>query len=197
MTPLDWIFIAVLVVGLVLGIIKGFLKPLLSAIGFIVVSAGASLLAPVVQGWFMNTAMSDSLRSLLAIVITAGALIIIWVLVSLILRKVITRRKGMGVINRLIGGVIGLIVVYLIFAVIVAFVVGPLGNLIFNIQEKFGPDFEASWIRQHIYTDKGNFFGNWIIGSMAKKILEMIQDTQSPEALAGLIKICSVSFAQI
>lgn len=195
MTPLDWIFIAVLIVGLVLGIIKGFLRPLLSAIGFIVVSFGASLLAPVVQGWLMNTQMSDSLRSLLAIVITVGALVIIWVVVSLILRKVITRSKGMGVVNRLIGGALGLVVVYLIFAVVVAFVVGPLGNLIFNIQEKFGPDFEASWIRQHIYTDKGNFFGNWIIGSMAKKILEILQNSQTPEALAGIIKVCSVSLA--
>lgn len=184
MQVLDWIFIAALVLGLVLGFIKGFLKPLLSAIGFIVVALGASLLTPVVQGWMMGIDMSDNLRPLVAMIITVVVLLIVWVLVSLILRKIITRRKGIGIINRVLGAAIGIIIGYLVFAVIVAFVVGPLGGL-FQINEKFGPDVEASWIRSHIYTDKANFFGNWIIGSMAQKILEIIQG-QNPDALALL-----------
>lgn len=195
MNAFDWIFIAALVVGLVLGILRGFLKPLFSAIGFIVVAFGTSLLAPVVQGWFNNTEMSESIGSLLAIVIAAGALIIIWVVLAFILRKVITRRKGMGVINRVIGAVLGVLIVYLVFAIIIAFVVGLLGNMIFNIRDKFGPDIEASWIRQHIYTDKGNFFGNWIIGSMVDKIQKNLEG-QNPEALAFCIsKIFEVTKA--
>lgn len=194
MNVFDWIFIAVLVVGLVLGLLKGFLKPLLSAIGFIVVAFGASLLAPVVQGWFENVEMGDSIRSLLAIVLSAGGLIIIWVVVALILRKVITHRKGMGAINRIIGAVIGIAIVYLVFAIIIAFVVGPLGNILFNIKDKFGADVEASWIRQHIYTDKANFFGNWIIGSMVEKLLSNFQG-QDSEALAGIAQIFMVSLA--
>lgn len=195
MNVFDWIFIAALVLGLVLGLIKGFLKPLLSAIGFIVVAFGSSLLAPTVQGWLMGVEMSEDLRPLLAIVISVVGLAIIWILVSLILRKVITARKGMGAINRVIGAVLGLVIVYLVFAIIVAFIVGPLGGLMPFITDKLKPEVEASWIRTHIYTDEGNFFGNWIIGSMAEKIVEIIQG-QQPEALAiAIAKIYSVTIA--
>lgn len=190
----DWIFIAALILGLVLGLIKGFLKPLLSAIGFIVVAFGSSLLAPTVQGWLMGVEMSEDLRPLLAIVLSVVALAIIWILLSLVLRKIITHRKGMGVINRVIGAVLGLVIVYLVFAIIVAFIVGPLGGLMPFITDKLGPDVEASWIRTHIYTDEGNFFGNWIIGSMAEKIVEIIQG-QQPEALAQIVKICTLNIA--
>lgn len=194
MNVFDWIFIAALVLGLVLGLIKGFLKPLLSAIGFVVVAFGSSLLAPTVQGWMMGIEMGDDLRPLIAIAISFIGLLIIWALVSLILRKIITSRKGIGVINRLVGAVLGLAIVYLVFAVIVAFIVGPLGGLMPFITDKLGPEVEASWIRVHIYTDEGNFFGNWIIGSMAQKIMEIIQG-QQPEALAQIVKICTSNIA--
>lgn len=194
MNVFDWIFIAALVLGLVLGLIKGFLKPLLSAIGFVVVAFGSSLLAPTVQGWMMGIEMGDDLRPLIAIAISFIGLLIIWALVSLILRKIITSRKGIGAINRLVGAVLGLVIVYLVFAVIVAFIVGPLGGLMPFITEKLGPEVEASWIRTHIYTDEGNFFGNWIIGSMAQKIMEIIQG-QQPEALAQIVKICTSNIA--
>ena len=141
MNVFDWIFIAALVLGLVLGLIKGFLKPLFSAIGFVVIAFGSSFLAPAVQGLMMNVEMNDSLRPLLAIVISVVGLILIWILISLVLRKIITARKGMGVINRLIGAALGLIIVYLVFAIIVAFVVGPLGGLMPFITDKLGPDF--------------------------------------------------------
>ena len=194
MNVFDWIFIAALVLGLVLGLIKGFLKPLLSAIGLVVVAFGSSLLAPTVQGWMMGIEMGDDLRPLIAIAISFIGLLIIWALVSLILRKIITSRKGIGAINRLVGAVLGLVIVYLVFAVIVAFIVGPLGGLMPFITEKLGPEVEASWIRTHIYTDEGNFFGNWIIGSMAQKIMEIIQG-QQPEALAQIVKICTSNIA--
>lgn len=183
MNVFDWIFIAALVLGLVMGLIKGFLKPLLSAIGFIIIAFGSSLLAPTVQGWMMGIEMREEIRPLLAIIFSVIGLAIIWILVSLVLRKIITARKGMGIVNRLIGAVLGLIMVYLIFAVIVAFIVGPLGGLLPFITDKFGPEVEASWVRNHIYTDNGNFFGNWIIGDMARKIVEIIEG-QNPEALA-------------
>ncbi len=190
MNVFDWIFVAALVFGFVLGLIKGFLKPLLSAIGFIVVAFGASLLAPTVQGWMMGIEMNESLRPLLAIVLSFIALAIIWILISFVLRKIFTRRKGMGIVNRVIGAALGLVIVYLVFAVIVAFIVGPLGGLMPFITDKLGPEVEASWLRTHIYTDKGNFFGNWIVGEMARKIMEIIQSGQESEALAHMIGFC-------
>lgn len=191
MNVFDWIFIGALGLGFVLGLIKGFLKPLLSAIGFIVVAFGSSLLAPTIQGWMMGISMNDDLRPLLAIVLAFVGLSVIWLLVSFVLRKIITSRKGVGAINRVIGAALGLVIVYLVFAVIVAFIVGPLGGLMPFITDKLGPEVQASWIRTHIYTDEGNFFGNWIIGSMAERIVEIIQG-QQPEALLGAAKICSV-----
>ena len=185
MNIFDWIFIAALVLGLVLGTIKGFLKPLLSAIGFVVIAFGASLLAPVVQGWMMGIKMNDDVRPLVALIITIVVLIVIWVLISFVLRKIITRRKGIGILNRVIGAVIGLLIVYLAFAVLIAFFV-TLGELIPNLSAKIKPEIEESWIRNHIYTDKGNFFGNWIITRMAERIYEIMQKAL-PNALAVIL----------
>lgn len=194
MNVFDWIFIAGLALGFVLGIIKGFLKPLLSAIGFVVVAFGSSLLTPTVQGWLMGVQMSDDLRPLLAMVVAIVGLTIVWVLISLILRKIITARKGMGAVNRIVGAVLGVVMVYLVFAIIVAFVVGPLGGLLPFITDKLKPEVEASWVRLHIYTDGGNFFGNWIIGSMAEKIVDIIQGSQNPEAIATAVRYVSALY---
>lgn len=191
MNVFDWIFIAALALGLVLGIIKGFLKPLLSAIGFVVISFGSSLLAPTVQGWLMNVNMTEDLRPLLALVIAVVGLTIIWVLVSLILRKILTKNKGMGVLNRVIGAVLGLLIVYLVFAVIVALITGLFGELMPSvIQEKIRPEIENSWIYNNIYFEKKNFFGNWVIEKMAEKIIDSIQNAQKgdPESLIQFFK---------
>ena len=77
MNALDWIFIAALAVGIVLGLIKGFLKPLFSILGLVVVTMGTSFLSPVVQGWMMTAKMSDSIRSLMAVIISAFILLIL------------------------------------------------------------------------------------------------------------------------
>ncbi|MDE7454535.1 MAG: CvpA family protein [Clostridia bacterium] len=181
----DWIFIAALILGLVLGIIKGFLKPLFSAIGFIVIAFGTAALAPTVQGWLVKPDGENSnFIPLLAIIIAFAALTIIWVIVSLILRKIITSHKGMGILNRIIGAVLGVLIVYLVFAVITAFVI----QLDFvTITQKLAPEVEKSWIRNHIYTDKGNFFGNWVISSMVEKIKIGLGIGDSAEPTASLI----------
>lgn len=189
MNVFDWIFIAALVLGLVLGLIKGFLKPLFSAIGFVVIAFGSSALAPTVQGWLMNVEMGEDFRPLLAIVLSIVGITIVWVLISLVLRKIITKQKGMSVVNRIIGAALGILIVYLVFAVLIAFIV-TLGGLTPNISAKLGPEIEASWIRNNIYTDEANFFGNWIIQKMAERIMEIMQGAQpEAESLVRFIQI--------
>lgn len=183
MNVLDWIFIAALVVGAVLGLIKGFLKPLLSAIGFVIIAFGSSALAPVVQGWLVGIEMTESFRSLLAIILSIAGLTAIWAIVSLVLRRIITARRGMGIANRVVGAVLGVVVVYLVFAVVMAFI-AFFGNL-WDIKENFGPTVDGSWIRANIFSDEANFFGNWIIGDMARRVLTLMQE-QAPDALVGV-----------
>lgn len=190
MNVFDWIFIAALVLGFVLGLIKGFLKPLFSAIGFVVIAFGSSALAPTVQGWLMNVEMGEDFRPLLAIILSIVGITIVWVLVSLILRKIITKQKGMSALNRVIGAALGILIVYLVFAVIIAFITGLLGGFIPDIKEKIGPEIEASWIRKNIYTNEANFFGNWIIEKMAERIMEIMQGAQpEAESLVRFIQI--------
>lgn len=184
---IDIIFIAALVVGLVLGLIKGFLKPLLSAIGLIIIAFGSSALTPVVQGWLMGVDMDDSLRPMFALIATIIGLSVVWMLVSLIIRKIITARRGVGFLNRVIGAAIGVIIVYLSFAVVIAFIVN-LGGLVPFVRDMLGPEVEKSWIRANIYSDSANFFGNWIVQDMARRILDIMQQ-QNPEALVGVISV--------
>lgn len=193
MNVFDWIFIAALGVGLVLGLIKGFLKPLFSAIGFVVIAFGSSALAPTVQGLLMNVEMGEDFRPLLAIILSVAGLTVVWMLVSLVLRKIITAQKGMGLVNRCIGAALGLLIVYLAFAVIIAYFM-TLGGLTAGITEKVKPEIEASWIYAHIYNEKANFFGNWVIGEMAKKILEIMQGQQ--EETARLLHVVCVQICR-
>lgn len=180
MNVLDWVFIAALAAGLVLGLIKGFLKPLFSIIGILVVAFGTSWLSPVVQGWMMGVEMSESIRSIIAVVIAAAVLFIICGVVSFILRKIITRGTTINLINRLIGGVLGVVIVYLLFAVIVAFVGGPMGDVA-GLHEKFGDDVNNSWIATHIYSN--NFFGKLVVDKMAEKMKEVIEKSTEASIL--------------
>ncbi|MCM1194762.1 MAG: CvpA family protein [Firmicutes bacterium] len=176
MNVLDWIIIVAAGLGLVLGLLKGFLKPLFSAIGFFVVVVGIGLFSPTVQQWFVNVEMSDNVRSLVAILATGVILFLVYLVLSLILRKLITRKSSINVLNRIIGGVLGVIIVYMAFSVIIAWVASPFGG-IGSLNEKFGAEFEQSWICSHIY--KNNFFGDWIINDLLQKLF----DTLSPAAL--------------
>lgn len=190
MNVFDWIFIAALAAGLVLGLIKGFLKPLLSVIGIVVIAFGTSLLSPVVAGWTLNAEMSDSIRSLVSVLITVVLLTVIWGVVSFIIRKIFTRTSALGVVNRLIGATLGIAIVYLAFAVIIAWITGPMGDIA-GIREKFGADVSASWIAQHLYAK--NPFGMLVVDKMAEKLLEILQNsTGSPDAVTGIWLFLSI-----
>ena len=186
MTALDWIFIAALALGIVLGLIKGFLKPLFSVLGLVVVTMGTSFLSPVVQGWMMNANMSDSVRSLVAVIISAFILLIACGVIFFILRKIITRKRSINVVNRLIGAVLGVVIVYLVFAIVFAWISGPMGEIA-GLNEKFGEEVSSSWIATHLYVK--NPFGKLVVDKMAEKMMEIIQNSNQ-EALAVAAKIC-------
>lgn len=186
MTALDWIFIAALALGIVLGLIKGFLKPLFSVLGLVVVTMGTSFLSPVVQGWMMNANMSDSVRSLVAVIISAFILLIACGVIFFILRKIITRKRSINVVNRLIGAVLGVVIVYLVFAIVIAWISGPMGEIA-GLNEKFGEEVSSSWIATHLYVK--NPFGKLVVDKMAEKMLEIIQNSNQ-EALAVTAQIC-------
>ncbi len=186
MNALDWIFIAALAVGIVLGLIKGFLKPLFSILGLVVVTMGTSFLSPVVQGWMMTAKMSDSVRSLVAVIISALILLIACGLVFFILRKIITRKRSINIVNRLVGALLGVVIVYLVFAIIIAWISGPMGEIA-GLNEKFGEEVSNSWIATHIYVK--NPFGKLVVDKMAEKMMEIIQNSNQ-EALAAATKIC-------
>lgn len=186
MTALDWIFIAALALGIVLGLIKGFLKPLFSVLGLVVVTMGTSFLSPVVQGWMMNANMSDSVRSLVAVIISAFILLIACGVIFFILRKIITRKRSINVVNRLIGAVLGVVIVYLVFAIVIAWISGPMGEIA-GLNEKFGEEVSSSWIATHLYVK--NPFGKLVVDKMAEKMMEIIQNSNQ-EALAVTAQIC-------
>ena len=163
MNALDWIFIAALAVGIVLGLIKGFLKPLFSILGLVVVTMGTSFLSPVVQGWMMTAKMSDSIRSLMAVI-----------------------KRSINIINRLVGALLGVVIVYLVFAIIIAWISGPMGEIA-GLNEKFGEEVSNSWIATHIYVK--NPFGKLVVDKMAEKMMEIIQNSNQ-EALVASAQVC-------
>ena len=177
MNVLDYIILATVAAGLIFGIIKGFLKLLFSAIGVLVVTVGSGALSPVVQGWFEKAIENVNTRALVSMIISAVGILLVYVIVAHIIIKLITKNKAINVVNRLFGGLIGVVIVYLIWSVVVALFMSTSQEFMPKIKVTIGAEFYDSWIVAHIY--KNNFFGNWVIRDLALKLLP----TVPPEAL--------------
>ena len=189
MNALDYIFIALVLVGLIVGIIKGLLKQLLALLGVVVVSTLTATVQPYVQNWFVNTSMSDGTRNVVALLVTVVLLSVVYILLALLVRKLLTRAKIVKALDRILGGVVGVASVYFSFAVVLA--------LLTNTSESFLPKIKAfadqyisdSWIVTHIY--KHNFFGDWVVNGIAQRLIENLQPTK-PETEALAIAVSQI-----
>ena len=185
MNILDYIFIALAVVGLVVGLLKGFLKQVLAVVGVVVVATLTAVVEPHVQNWFVNTSMSDSTRNLVAMLVTVLLLAAVYGLLAYLIGKLLKKIKVIKILDRILGAVLGVAVVYLSFAVLLALLINTSETFLPSIKSLTSDYIENSWIVTHIY--KNNFFGDWVINGIAKKLLDSLQPNQgNPDASAIL-----------
>lgn len=173
MVILDYVIIASFVIGLVLGLWKGFFRQVFAIAGIFIIGMCTSLLSPYPDKWLAGVISSDTWRHLIAIIATFAVLSAIYGIIIKLLSKVINKIPIIGWLNRLLGAVVSVAVVYLIFAVLVAIVVKVTGGFLTKLQ----PHFLKSWFVRHLYggTDTSkNFFGNWLFNMFTNKIASLL-----------------------
>ena len=185
MNVLDYIFLALVAVAFIAGLFKGLIRQILTIVGVILVATLTATVEPYVQNWFVNTSMDEGTRNVVAMIATVILLTVSYALVALLITKLLKKVKIIGVLDRILGGVLGLAVVYLVFAVLFALITDTKAEFLPLIKSTMGGAFQDSWIGAHIY--KNNFFGDWIINGIAGKLLDGLQQGTDPEALAGIV----------
>ncbi|MCM1395852.1 MAG: CvpA family protein [Corallococcus sp.] len=178
MNILDYIIIAAFVLSLVLGALKGLLKQIFAIAGFFIVVFGSAALAPYVQNWFSGLLDNESTRMLIAMILSAVLLGVATAVVSLLVRKIATRNKTVGVLNRILGGAVSLVIAYFAVSVVIELVLHTGEGFLPATKAAVGSAFEESWIVNHLY--KTNFFGRLIVDGIAQQLLEKLR----PVALA-------------
>ena len=161
MTLLDFIVIGLAVFLLVRGVLKGFLGQLFGVVGVVLVAIATANLYVLPMKWMQTLIVDDSTRQVVALLATGAILFLVYKLITILLTKLITKNKGLGVLNRIVGMLLGVATVYAVMAIVV--------SLLFNTADSFMPivkkllsgAFEGSWIVNNIY--KNNFFGDWVV----------------------------------
>lgn len=118
LTTLDWIFVALLGLSVVLGFWRGVIWEVMSLAGWFVAALASVYASDALSPHLTMTGLSDSLRYALAFLLIFIATLILWgVLTSLIKNAV--GAVGLGALDRLLGGLFGIArgALILIFAV--------------------------------------------------------------------------------
>ncbi|MCM1289568.1 MAG: CvpA family protein [Corallococcus sp.] len=173
MVVLDYVILGCLALGLILGLWKGFIRQIFAIAGIFLVGLGTSLLSPYPDKWLSGVIQSDTWRHITAIAITFVVLGIIYAIVTKLISKLVNKIPILGWLNRLLGAIFSVAVVYMVFAVVVAIVLRATSGFIANLQT----DFLNSWFVNKIYGglnfDK-NFFGNWLVNMFVEKITALL-----------------------
>lgn len=178
MNAIDIVFIVALALCVVLGIFKGVIKQALTILGIFTVATLTATVAPYVQGWFANLIADENTRSVIAMIIAALLLAVVYALVALLVTKLLKKLKIIGVLDRILGGVLGFAVTYMLFAVVFALFNDTGEGFMPLLKGAVGGAFKESWVANHIYAN--NFFGRWVVVGIAQKLL----DSLTPAALA-------------
>lgn len=173
MVILDYIILGSLALGLFLGLWKGFLKQIFAIVGIFLIGLLTSVLSPYPDKWLHGVIKSDSTRHMVAVIATFVVLAVIYGIVTKLLSKVVNKIPILGWLNRLLGAIFSVAVVYMVYAVIVAIVLRANAGFMVKLQGHF----VKSWMVNHIYGGAEhvgrNFFGNWLVDLFVKKITSL------------------------
>jgi len=170
MVVLDYVILGCLALGLILGTWKGFLGQIFAIAGIFLVGLGTSVLSPYPDKWLAGVISSDTIRHLVSILVTFAVLAIVYAILTKLLSKLVNKIPILGWLNRLLGALFSVAVVYMVFGVIVAIVLRATQGFVADLQ----PHFVNSWFVNHIYggleNPDRNFFGNWLVNLFVEKV---------------------------
>lgn len=173
MNILDYIILVLLVVCTAIGFFKGFIKQVLAIVGVFVVVTLTATVSPYVQNWLANVITNENTCAVLAMIGAALLITVVYSMLALLVRRLLKNIAIVKALDRVLGGFIGLALVYLVFAVIFALLNSTSETFMAATKNLLGDTFNNSWFGTHIYAN--NFFGDWIIKGIAEKILNSLQ----------------------
>ncbi len=105
--PLDYGFLLVLLISMLLGVARGFVHVAMSLAGWVVALVASHFLANFLVPYLTSTGLGETPRYALAFVIVFIIALVIWSLVTIMIKQAVSS-VGLGGIDRLLGGVFGI-----------------------------------------------------------------------------------------
>ena len=180
MIVLDYIIITCAVVSLLLGLIKGFLKPIFNLAGFFVVLYAGGAFSSILFPLLANIIPDEGTCSIASAVASMLLVWLIYFLISSFILKLISKIKILGAANRISGGVLGLAMVYIVVAVVTAFMQND-SALFASLREQHAEAFNQSWIVQNIYAS--NPIGEGLVNSAFQELIRLLEESLIPQAI--------------
>lgn len=176
MQIIDYVIIALAVIGLIVGLVRGFIGQLLALLGIVAVAVGTSYLFKFPQQWLAGIITDEKMLSIVSIALTVIALTAIYVVIAMLVKKPFKSIKVMKAIDKLIGGVLGVVVVYALLALFVEALTRTDIEFMAKINELLAPQTENSVIIKTVYSN--NFFGKWIMDVISEGIKQVFAAMQ-------------------
>ncbi len=107
LSAVDWILLAILGLSFLLGIWRGIVQEVLSLVGWVAAFYVSQMYAPMAAAWLPMEGSSQMLRYAAGFVVVFVAVLVGTVLVSALIKKLISA-VGLGPLDRLLGGLFGL-----------------------------------------------------------------------------------------
>lgn len=184
MQVLDYIIIGCAVVSFFIGLAKGFLTPIFNLAGiFVVMYAGGAFSAQLYT--LLDGVIADESTRTIASAI--ASMLLVWLIYFLITRlivKLIKKSKILGGANRIIGGVLGVAIVYIVVAVVTAFMHSD-SELFASLREDYGEVYNQSWVVQNLF--KSNPIGEGLVNTAFQKLIEMFENSMVTPSASLLI----------
>ncbi len=161
MNALDYVILGIAAVCFVIGIIKGLLNQIFAIGGVLVVTKCSSMVTPYLQQFIGKLITDESASTLVSLILSYVLLVIVWAIITKLITKAV-EKSGLGWLNRLLGGIVGIATTYLICAVVVSLLKL---EVFASYTEKISALTENSWIVKNIYAQ--NPIGDWIMESLS------------------------------
>ena len=186
MNTLDYVIFVALAVCLVIGFIKGFIKQLLAVGGVIVITTLTATVTPYVDNWIAPYIASEGTRAAVAMFGAVILLAVAYSLVGWLIGRILKKISIIKALDKILGGVVGVVAVYLIFAVVFALLTQTGDMFLAKITAMLGDSIATSWFNTHVYSN--NFFGNWVINGIWEKLSESLNPAEeAARALACIV----------
>ena len=107
MTVVDIVVLAVIGISVLLGVIRGLVREVLALAAWVVSFLAANLAAPEVAGWMPQAMASEEIRLLIGFVGVFAVMLVGLSVVAILVSKLV-KIAGLGMTDRVLGGVFGL-----------------------------------------------------------------------------------------